>query len=65
MLVSVCSFLVDNSDCYPLWETWNWAAGVWEVILVVVWYLLTPCEVCLLALPVKDLVFAMAKLNGH
>lgn len=28
MLVSVCSFSVANSDCYPLWETWSWAAGV-------------------------------------
>lgn len=32
---------------------------------MVVWHLFPPCKVCLLAIPVKESVFAMDKLNGE
>lgn len=65
MSVSVCSFSVASNDCYPLWESWNWTAGVclWGDLMVV-WHLFTPCKVCLLAAPTKESVFTMGKLKG-
>lgn len=31
---------------------------------MVVWHLFAPCKVCWLALPMKEMVFAMAELNA-